>query len=213
MDYEDLRNLMVERQLIPRGISDEKVLSAFRKVPRHEFVPDEQKDYSYDDHPLPIGNSQTISQPYIVALMTECLGIKGGEKVLEVGSGSGYQAAILRELGSKVYTIERIEHLAKTCRKTLIGLGYSDVSVVIGDGSLGYVEESPYDGIIVTCAAPKLPDSYIGQINEGGRIVIPIGSRHSQIMTVVTKLDKKLEIKQISGCVFVPLVGKDAWGI
>jgi len=202
---------MVEEQLIPRGISDERVLAAFRKVPRHLFVSPEHVDSAYNDHPLPIGNGQTISQPYMVALMTERLELKGGEKILEIGAGSGYQAAIIAEIASSVYTVERIELLAKKCESTLRQLGYKNVDVVTGDGTVGYKTASPYDGIIVTCGAPGVPSSLIEQLKVGGRLVIPVGSQFSQVLTVIRKKDGAVETDQICGCVFVPLIGKDGW--
>lgn len=210
-DFELKRHQMVEEQLIPRGISDPKVLSVFRRVPRHRFVPEEYIESSYDDHPLPIGNGQTISQPYMVALMTEQLALKGGEKILEIGAGSGYQAAILSEIAKEVYTVERIEPLAKKCDTILKELGYKNIKVIAGDGTLGYKEASPYDGIIVTCGAPGIPDSYIEQLKLNGRMVIPIGSQFSQVLNVIIKKEKDVEVKEVCGCVFVPLIGKDGW--
>ncbi len=211
MDFEFLRQQMVDEQLIPRGISDRAVLSVFRKVPRHEFVGPEYMDSAYDDHPLPIGNGQTISQPYMVALMTEQLNLKGGEKILEIGAGSGYQAAILAEIASRVHTVERIETLAKKCDTVLKTLGYKNIKVVVGDGTLGYEEAAPYDGIIVTCGSPGIPSSYIEQLKTGGILVMPIGSQFSQVLTVVKKTKEGVQTKEVCGCVFVPLIGKDGW--
>ena len=202
---------MVDEQLIPRGITDPDVLAAFRRVPRHEFVPQEYWDEAYGDHPIPIGNGQTISQPYMVALMTECLRLKGSERVLEIGAGSGYQAAIIAELAESVISVERIAPLANKCRDTLKHLGYGNASVVVGDGTLGYERESPYDGIIVTCAAPSLPKAYIEQLSESGRVVIPVGARFSQVLTVLERAGSELIARDICGCVFVPLIGKDGW--
>ena len=202
---------MVEEQLIPRGIRDPKVLSAFRKVARHEFIPEEHWNSAYVDYPLPIGDGQTISQPYMVALMTEFLNLKENSKVLEVGAGSGYQAAILAEIAGEIYTIERIEALATRSAATLKRLGYQNVHVVVGDGSLGYKEKSPYDGIIVTCAAPTIPDTYTDQLKVGGRLVIPVGARFSQVLTVVERKEKGVLTQEICGCVFVPLVGEKGW--
>lgn len=211
MDFEFLRQRMVDEQLIPRGISDATVLSVFRKVPRHEFVPQEYMDSAYDDHPLPIGGGQTISQPYMVALMTEQLNLKGGEKILEIGAGSGYQAAILAEIASEVYTVERIETLAKKCDAVLKKSGYKNIKVVVGDGTLGHEEAAPYDGIIVTCGAPGIPSSYIEQLKTGGILVIPIGSQFSQVLTVVKKTKEGVQTKEVCGCVFVPLIGEGGW--
>lgn len=211
IDYEKLRKRMVEEQLIPRGITHRDVLDVFYRVPRHEFVPSELKDASYADHPLPIGDGQTISQPYMVALMTECLKLTHKERVLEIGTGSGYQAAILAGLAKEVYSIERFSSLADRAKDTLRRLGYDNIEIKIGDGSLGWEEHSPYDGIIVTCAAPDIPDSYIKQLKNGGRIVIPIGSIYSQVLTVVEKKDNTIYKNEICGCVFVPLVGIEGW--
>lgn len=211
MEFKLLRERMVEEQLARRHISDLKILGAFRKVPRHEFVPDEYKDAAYDDYPLPIGRGQTISQPYMVALMTECMELKSGDKVLEVGSGSGYQAAILAEIVKDVYSVERIEILATKSEEILKSLGYGNVHVVVGDGSMGYKDGSPYDGIIVTCAAPSIPDAYIEQLKVGGRLVIPVGSRFSQVLTVVEKNEAGIDKREVCGCVFVPLIGEKGW--
>lgn len=202
---------MVREQLIPRGISDEKVLEAFRKVERHCFVVPELQSTSYEDYPLPIGERQTISQPYMVGLMTQCLGLKGNEKILEIGTGSGYQAAILASIVKEVYSVERIEPLAETARRILKGLGYNNVKTKVGDGTLGWKEYAPYDGIIVTAGAPKIPDTYIDQLNIGGRLVIPTGEMFSQVLAVVEKKATGIETSNVCGCVFVPLVGKEGW--
>ena len=211
MNYAALRDRMVAEQLIPRGISDKKVIEAFRKVERHEFVARELQDAAYADHPLPIGEGQTISQPYMVALMTESLDLKGDEKILEIGTGSGYQAAILACIVKEVYSVERVEVLAKRAEALLKSLGYNNVKIKVGDGTLGWKEYAPYDGIIVTAAAPKIPDTYIGELNIGGRLVIPAGERFSQILTVVEKKADGIQAREVCGCVFVPLVGKDGW--
>jgi len=210
-DFDILRKNMVSQQLIPRGITNEFVIRAFEKVPRHLFVKNEFVDSAYDDHPLPIGGGQTISQPYMVAIMTELLRLKGGEKILEIGAGSGYQAAILAEIVRKVYTVERIEPIAKACRHLLERLGYDNVEVVTGDGTLGYKAAMPYDGIIVTCGAPGIPSSLLEQLKPGGRLLIPVGAQFSQVLTVVEKTNGSVETHQICGCVFVPLIGKDGW--
>jgi len=211
MDYDNLRNRMVEEQLMPRSISDEKVLAAFRSVKRHEFIPTELQDASYNDHPLPIGENQTISQPYMVALMTESLNLKGNETVLEIGTGSGYQAAILATLVKKVYSVERVEVLAKRAEATLKKLGYDNVEIKLDDGTLGWEEHAPYDGIIVTAAAPKIPDAYIRQLKVNGKLIIPVGAQFSQVLTVVHKGVDKVSTSDLCGCVFVPLVGRDGW--
>ena len=202
---------MVDEQLIPRGITDEKVLEVFRTVERHEFVPEELRDSAYEDHPLPIGETQTISQPYIVALMTQCLELKGTEKVLEIGTGSGYQAAILASLAKKVYSVERIPSLAKRSEAVLKKLGFNNVKINVSDGTLGWTEYAPYDGIIVTAAAPKIPLSYTEQLNTNGKIVIPVGSMLSQTLMIVKKTSERIQVFEVCGCVFVPLVGKEGW--
>jgi len=202
---------MVNDQLLFRGISDTAVLNAFGKVPRHLFIPEEYINSSYDDHPLPIGSGQTISQPYMVALMTEQLAVKKNDKILEVGSGSGYQAAIVSEMGASVYSVERIAALAGKCEENLKKAGYDNVKVVVGDGTLGLKEFSLYDGIIVTCGAPGIPSAYVEQLKIGGRLVIPIGSEFNQMLTVVTKKDSGVDVREVCGCVFVPLIGKDGW--
>ncbi|MGB2706468.1 MAG: protein-L-isoaspartate(D-aspartate) O-methyltransferase [Candidatus Omnitrophota bacterium] len=211
MNYTELRDRMVEQQLKPRDISDRGVLEAFRKVERHKFVPEDMRESAYEDHPLPIGEDQTISQPYMVALMTQCLRLKGSEKVLEIGTGSGYQAAVLATLAKEVYSLERIASLAERAEGVLKVLGYSNVRVGVGDGTLGWKEHAPYDGIIVTAAAPKIPEAYIEQLNEGGRLVIPVGSSFSQILTVIEKGPSGVTASEICGCVFVPLLGKEGW--
>ncbi len=211
MNYAALRNRMVEEQLIPRGISNERVLEAFRTVERHVFIPAELRDSAYEDHPLPIGEGQTISQPYMVALMTQCLDLKGDEKILEIGTGSGYQAAILAGIVKEVYSVERVELLAKRAESALKKLGYNNVKIKVGDGTLGWREYAPYDGIIVTAAAPKIPDTYTEQLNIEGKLVIPTGTRFSQILTVAEKKTDGIRAREVCGCVFVPLLGKDGW--
>jgi len=202
---------MVEQQLVTRGISDSRVLEAFRAVPRHEFVPPDFRNSAYEDHPLPIGEDQTISQPYMVALMTQCLGLKGDESILEIGTGSGYQSAILAALAKKVYSLERFASLARRAGEILKELGYQNVEVATGDGTLGWKEHAPYEGIIVTAAAPKIPDAYISQLKTGGRLVIPVGGSFSQILSVVEKGPGGLNTTEVCGCIFVPLVGKEGW--
>lgn len=202
---------MVEVQLISRGIRDERVLNAFRKVPRHEFVPENIRASAYDDGALPIGEGQTISQPYMVAIMTELLKLKGNEKVLEVGTGSGYQAAILAELSRKVYSIERIAILSDRAKKILEKTGYSNIEFIVGDGTEGYAKEAPYDGIVVTAGCPDIPRPLVDQLAEGGRLVLPVGETFLQTLTVVTKEKGKIRTEGSIGCVFVPLVGKYGW--
>jgi len=213
MDLEKLRAEMVEFQLKARGIADPRVLTAMGKVERHRFVPANLIDSSYDDYPLPIGEGQTISQPYMVAIMTELLELKGNEKVLEVGTGSGYQAAILAELAKQVITMERYKTLADKAQKLLLEMGYTNVEVRTGDGTEGYKPEAPYDGILVTAACPDIPPPLIEQLAEGGRLVLPIGDRYLQTLTLVRKRAGKIDIGRSIGCVFVPLIGKYGFNI
>ncbi|MFC1571639.1 protein-L-isoaspartate(D-aspartate) O-methyltransferase [Candidatus Margulisiibacteriota bacterium] len=205
MDCNQLRQQMVESQLVPRGISDNRVLNAFRKVPRHLFVPENVRNSAYDDCALPIGEGQTISQPYMVAVMTEKLALQGSETVLEVGTGSGYQAAILAELCKKVYSIERIQSLSQRVQKI------TNVEFVVGDGTQGFSDAAPYDGIIVTAGCPEIPKPLLEQLKDGGRLVIPVGDRFSQILTTLTKNGTEFAAEESVPCVFVPLVGKHGW--
>jgi protein-L-isoaspartate(D-aspartate) O-methyltransferase len=208
MDYTALRKLMVEEQLIPRGIRNQRVLDVFYKVERHKFIPEEQRDNAYADFPIPIGAGQTISQPYIVALMTECLDLSGGEKILEIGTGSGYQAAILAQLSKEVYSIERFELLAKKAKMLFDELGYKNIKLKIGDGTLGWGEEAMFDRIIITAASPEIPSPLIEQLKDGGKLILPLGEILSQVLTLFEKKDNKLYSHEICGCMFVPLVGK-----
>jgi len=207
-EYQDLREWMVDRQIAARGVTDATVLAAMRKVPRHEFVPEGLRYAAYDDRPLPIGEGQTISQPYIVALMTEALHLVPGEKVLEIGTGSGYQAAILAELTDQVYTIEILEDLGRRAEETLRRLGYSGVRVKIGDGYLGWEEHAPYDAIIVTCAPDHIPQPLIDQLAEGGRIIIPVGLGFAQTLTLVEKQGGVVRQQAIIPVLFVPMTGE-----
>jgi len=198
---------MTKRKLVLREVSDPRVLAAMEAVPRHRFVPAQYAEDAYGDHPLPIGYGQTISQPYIVALMTELLELKGHEKVLEIGAGSGYQAAILSLLAREVFTVERIPQLAEKARERLSELGYRNVHIRVGDGYEGWPEHAPYDAIIVTCAAEEIPPPLIEQLADGGRMVIPLGeSGWSQRLVLVRKRGAELEQREIAGVVFVPLV-------
>ncbi|MBU1726444.1 MAG: protein-L-isoaspartate(D-aspartate) O-methyltransferase [Candidatus Omnitrophica bacterium] len=208
MDYSILRKRMVEEQLIPRGIQNKKLLDAFYKVERHRFVPEDLKETVYGDFPVPIGDGQTISQPYIVALMTKCLDLTGEEKVLEIGTGSGYQAAILAELAKEVCSIERFPGLAKRAEAILIELGYKNIKLKCADGTLGWEEEAPFDRIIITAAAPRLPLPMTEQLKEGGKIAVPLGEGFSQVLTLFQKKNNRLESTPVCGCVFVPLIGK-----
>jgi len=202
---------MVETQLRSRGIKDEKVLNAMESVERHLFVEKDSTHRAYDDCALPIGYGQTISQPYMVAIMTESLRLKGNEQVLEIGTGSGYQSAVLSKLAAYVVSVERIKELAVRAMEKLKRLGIGNVKVIIGDGTSKMFKDEVFDGIIVTAGAPKIPDVYISMLKEGGRLVIPVGSRYSQILYSVTKTEHGI-IKDTSiPCVFVPLVGKNGW--
>ncbi|MCX7994908.1 MAG: protein-L-isoaspartate(D-aspartate) O-methyltransferase [candidate division WOR-3 bacterium] len=205
--YEIARKQMVEEQIIARGIKDSNVINAMLKVERHKFVPKEYEKYAYIDGPLPIGEGQTISQPYIVALMTEVLQLKKDDRVLEIGTGSGYQAAILSLIVKEVYTIEIIPSLANTARQRLESLGYKNVYVKCGDGFLGWPEKSPFDGIIITCAAPRVPEPLIEQLAEGGRLVMPEGDEW-QVLVLYRKIKGKLEKKELIPVRFVPMKGK-----
>ena len=205
------RENMVRTQLIPRGIRDPKVLAAMRKVPRHLFVEEALRSQAYGDFPLPIGEQQTISQPYIVAFMTEALELEGTEKVLEIGTGCGYQAAILAEIVPQVYSIERLPELAAKARRTLAALRYFNVKIKVGDGTLGWPEEAPFQAIIVTAAAPGIPRPLLDQLATGGRLVIPVGDRFSQTLDVVRKTPEGIKHDYRGGCRFVKLIGSYGW--
>ncbi|MCM8791715.1 MAG: protein-L-isoaspartate(D-aspartate) O-methyltransferase [Candidatus Omnitrophica bacterium] len=208
IDFVALRKAMVKNQIEKRGIRDKNVLKAMLKVERHKFVPEELKNYAYEDRPLPIGEDQTISQPYIVALMTELLKLDPNDRVLEIGTGSGYQAAILAELVKEVYTIEIIESLAKRAEKLLHDLGYKNIYVKIGDGYLGWPEKAPFDAIIVTCAPKEIPPLLIEQLKEGGKMVVPVGDFFQNLKLVIKK-DTKIIVKDIVPVIFVPMIKKD----
>lgn len=208
MDYAALRKGMLSEQIIARGIKDQRVLDAFGKVERHKFIPQDLRVNAYADSPLPIGEGQTISQPFIAALMTESLNLTGQEKVLEIGAGSGYQTAILAELSGELYSIERFENLAKKAKDLLNQLGYTNIKIRIGDGTLGWQEEAPFDRIIITAASPIIPLPLTEQLKEGGRLILPLGENLSQVLTLVEKRGGKLESTQVCACTFVPLVGK-----
>ncbi len=196
---------MVQQQLMVRGITDERVLAAMVKVPREEFVPQDSRAASYEDGPLPIGYEQTISQPYIVAFMTEQLRPKPSDRVLEIGSGSGYQAAILAELVADVYTIEIVEPLAKSAEGTLQRLGYKNVHVRVGDGYKGWLEHAPFDAIIVTCAPEKVPQPLVDQLKDGGRMIIPVGERFAQQLYLLEKQNGRLRESAVLPFRFVPM--------
>ncbi len=210
-NYDTERRRMVDEQIVPRGIKDERVLDAMRKVPRHEFMPEAIRASAYGDHALPIGEGQTISQPYMVALMTELLGLKGSERVLEIGTGSGYQAAVLAELCEKVYTVERIKSLADRARANLDRLGYKTVAIKVYDGTYGWKEMAPFDAIMVTAGTPEIPAPLAEQLKEGGRMLVPVGERLSQVLIKAVKTSRGLEIAESVPCVFVPLIGNHGW--
>jgi protein-L-isoaspartate(D-aspartate) O-methyltransferase len=211
MDFAAKRKQMVETQLISRGIDDPLVLGAMRKVPRELFIPKNMRDTAYSDNALPIAHGQTISQPYIVALMTQALELKGGEKILEVGTGSGYQAAVLAEIAGEVYTVERIAPLTDKAKQILAQLGYTNIQFKVHDGTLGWNDHAPYDAIIVTAGAPSIPDAYVAQMVERGRLVIPVGDRLSQDLIKITKREGKQVKQDLGGVRFVSLVGQQGW--
>ena len=210
-DTRAARERMVEQQLRKRGISDTRVLDAMLNIPRHLFVPDENRNLAYADAPLPIGHHQTISQPYIVALMSELLDLEGTETVLEIGTGSGYQAAILAYLVKQVYSLERIEELASNARSTLDALELKNVEVIVTDGSCGLSEHAPYDGIIVTAAAPGVPDPLKHQLDDGGRLVLPIGGQSGQMLECWQRQGTRYKQKHVVPVSFVPLIGEHGW--
>ncbi|MFO7784575.1 MAG: protein-L-isoaspartate(D-aspartate) O-methyltransferase [Desulfatiglandales bacterium] len=205
------RERMVRNQLVPRGIRDQGVLRAMRKVPRHRFVGEDLLGDAYDDHPMPIGHRQTISQPYIVALMTQALELTGREKTLEIGTGSGYQTAVLAELSSEVYTVERIPELLRSAETALAGLGYTNIHFKAFDGTMGWDEHKPYDAVLVTAGAPGVPGPLRQQLADGGRMVIPIGDRQSQELVKITKNGDRFEESSLGGCRFVDLIGLHGW--
>lgn len=209
--YSLARVKMVNEQIARRGLNEPRLLQAFRHVPRHQFVPAAMRDYAYEDRPLPIGNGQTISQPYIVALMTSLLGLKGDEVVLEIGTGSGYQAAVLAELARTVHTIERFADLAAAAEERLASSGYANVRVHAADGSLGWPQAAPYSGILVTAAAAAVPAPLLEQLAPGGRLVIPVGSYQGQILQLWTREGERFEHDDVLPVSFVPLRGKFGW--
>lgn len=209
--FEDARRTMVEVQIQRRGIDDAGVLQAFRKVPRHEFVPSHLQEEAYRDCPLPIGSGQTISQPYMVATMTAAARINAGDRVLEIGTGSGYQAAILAELAGEVYSVERRASLSKAAKAVLERLGYENIHLKVGDGTLGWQEEAPFSAIVVTAGAPHIPEPLIEQLRIGGRLVIPIEDGFAQVLYVIEKTPSGIEKRRAERCTFVPLVGEHGW--
>jgi protein-L-isoaspartate(D-aspartate) O-methyltransferase len=212
--YLKQRLKMVESQIRARGIRDPRVLKAMETVPRHLFVNEALRDQAYNDNPLPIDGGQTISQPYIVALMTEAMELKGTEKVLEIGTGSGYQTAVLAELAEHVFSIDRIASLASGARRLIESLNYFNVAIRVGDGTYGWREEAPFDAVIVTAGAPNIPKTLLEQLAIGGRLVIPAGGRHSQVLIKLTRLSENLnDVKKedLGGCRFVDLIGEYGW--
>ena len=212
MNFDIARKRMVDSQLLARGIKDHRVIDAMSMLPRHLFVEEAMAAQAYSDSPLPIGEKQTISQPYMVALMSELLGLKGVEKVLEVGTGSGYQAAVLAKLADRVYTVERIRPLALRARKVLDSLGLLNINLKITDGTSGWEDESPFDAIIVTAGAPSVPPAYVEQLKPGGRLVIPVGGEALQTLIRITKNADGSSIREEwGGCRFVKLIGVHSW--
>ncbi|MFC1988337.1 protein-L-isoaspartate(D-aspartate) O-methyltransferase [Chloroflexota bacterium] len=209
MDFEAARVGLIE--YLKAEIKDKRVLAAMAHVPRECFVPPQERHLAYEDRPLPIGLDQTISQPFIVALMTEALELTGREKVLEIGTGNGYQAAILAELASQVITVERLPSLAETAKKTLKSLDYSNITVHLAKDVLGWPAEAPYDAIIAAAGAPRVPPELLAQLAIGGRMVIPVGQRYVQELYKITRQRKKNKIQSLGGCRFVSLIGKGAW--
>jgi len=209
--YHKQRLRMVESQIRRRGIRDERVLKVMEAVPRHLFVDEALRDQAYQDHPLPIDAGQTISQPYMVALMTEALSPSPTDRVLEIGTGSGYQAAILSRLCAQVYSVERIAALATRARKVLDELGYYNIHIRVGDGTLGWSQEAPFDGIVVTAGAPHVPEALVDQLAVGGRLVIPVGDQSMQDLKRCTRTPQGVREESLGGCRFVRLIGKNGW--
>jgi protein-L-isoaspartate(D-aspartate) O-methyltransferase len=211
MEFALARERMVVEQLERRGIRDSRVLRAMRRVPRHRFVDEALVGRAYGDYPLPIGEGQTISQPYMVALMSEALGLVGHERVLEIGTGSGYQTAVLAELSGKVFSVERIKGLADRAVGILDSLGYCNVLVRVGDGTLGWRDEAPFDAILVTAGAPVIPEALLEQLDPKGRIVLPVGDANSQVLRKGVQKDTGTHWTELGECVFVKLIGQQAW--
>ena len=210
-DFKLARERMVKNQLMPRSIRDERVLQAMGKIPRHLFIQEALAGEAYNDHPVPIGEKQTISQPYIVALMTEALELKGSENTLEIGTGSGYQTAILAELSSRVFTVERIKSLLVKARKLLAKLGYNNILFKAFDGTLGWKDYAPFDAIMVTAGAPNVPEPLKEQLADNGRIIIPVGDRYTQELIKITRKGESFEQESLGGCRFVNLIGVHGW--
>ena len=212
MDYSVSRRRMVEQQIVARGINDQRVLDAMLKVPRHLFVEVGLQGHAYSDASLPIGEKQTISQPYMVAAMSAALALAGTERILEIGTGSGYQSAILSLLASRVYSIERISSLAGRARRLLDQLRMSNVNIKVGDGTIGWKDQAPFDGILVAAGAPDVPVEYLEQLAVGGKLVLPVGDQQQQILLrIVKQADGSFQREQLMGCRFVPLIGEQGW--
>jgi len=211
-DFEKRRTRMVQEQLIPRGIDDPRVLEAMRTVPRHLFVEEALKAQAHGDHPLPIGQGQTISQPFIVALMTQALELRGDERVLEIGTGSGYQAAVLSRLCERVFTIERIDSLLGRARRVFDQLHYLNIVSKLDDGTVGWPEHGPFDAIVVTAASPGVPEPLLAQLADPGVLMIPVGERHSQQLKLIAKRDGEITSRTIENVRFVSLIGEHGWG-
>ena len=211
MNFERARGRMIEEQLVGRGLSDPRVLAAMAHVERHRFVDEALQERAYDDKPLPIGARQTISQPFMVGLMTQTLELHGGERVLEVGTGCGYQAAVLAEIAANVFSIERMSALAAAARQRLDALGYFTVAIRVGDGTLGWSEEAPFDAIVVSAGTPRVPRPLIGQLRDGGRLVFPIGEEELQTLVRIRKEGTRLHEEYFGDCRFVKLVGRYGW--
>jgi protein-L-isoaspartate(D-aspartate) O-methyltransferase len=209
--FESLRRRMVEEQLVRQGIRDERVLEAIRSIPRHLFVPEDQADAAYENHPVQIGQGQTISQPYMVACMSQALALGGGEKVLEVGSGSGYQTAVLKALNADVTTVERLPELSDRARRNVERAGFPGVRYRVGDGSRGWPEEAPFDRVIVTAGAPTMPVSLVEQLRDGGSMVIPVGGEQEQELLLVRRGNGRVTREKICSCIFVKLWGEEGW--
>lgn len=211
-DFTIARRRMVAEQVVARGITDSRVIDAMLKVPRHKFVEEALEGKAYQDAPLPIGEKQTISQPYMVAVMSEALNLKGFETVLEVGTGSGYQAAVLALLADRVFSLERIPALARRARKILDECGFSKVNIRLADGTHGWQDMAPFDAIVVTAGAPEVPQDYLDQLTVGGRLVIPVGDRDSQVLMRIKRTgEREYEEERLLGCRFVPLIGNHGW--
>jgi protein-L-isoaspartate(D-aspartate) O-methyltransferase len=211
INYDKERGRMVDDQIAGRGVVDPRVLAVMRKVPRHEFLPEAIRGMAYQDSALPLGEAQTMSQPYMVALMSQLLELKGTERVLEIGTGSGYQAAVLAELCEKVYTVERVKMLADRARSALDRLGYRSVAIKVYDGTYGWKEMAPFDAIMVTAGAPDVPAPLVAQLREGGRMVIPVGERFGQTLLTVVKTPEGPVTEKSIPCTFVPLIGNHGW--